>query len=116
MSRSAMLLPLLLAITGCAPAFLDAGDEDGKGQASLSDPPAPLRLGKDDGGYLPPDAAYFADHHWNDGVGLCAEFTSRSLRAGSMPIPRYTWVPDLFAVLSEFPFDEFAANSPTDVG
>ena len=115
--RLATIFPLLLlTISGCAPSAIEDQDDSGKGSASLSTPPDPIRLGKDDGGYIALDAAYYADHHWSDGIGLCAEFTARSLRAGSLPIKQFTWVPDLFAAVSEFPYDEYAANSPTDVG
>jgi hypothetical protein len=91
----------------------DVDDEGGKGSGALSTPPLPLAAGH---GYVPTATKSFADAHWNDGIGLCAEFSTRSLRAGSLPIPQYTWVPDLYAALANFPYDEYEADSPTDVG
>ena len=35
-----------------------------------------------DGTYNPSVALAFAAEHWNDGIGLCAEFVSRCLNAG----------------------------------
>jgi hypothetical protein len=107
---------LLACLGGCAPATLDDTDGSGKGVGELATPPNPLVLGKDDGSYVPSATKTFADGHWDDGIGLCAEFSSRSLRAGSLSIPRYTWVPDLYAALESFPYDEYSASSPTDVG
>lgn len=116
--RSSLIAVVLLAFAaGCAPTMMDdTDDEDGKGSGALSTPPDPLVLGKDDGSYSPSLTKTFADGHWSDGIGLCAEFSTRSLRAGNLAIPRYTWVPDLYAALANFPYDEYEADSPTDVG
>ena len=37
--------------------------------------------------YSASSAVSFANSHWNDGVGLCAEFVSRCLAAGGISIP-----------------------------
>lgn len=36
-------------------------------------------------------AVNYANAHWNDGVGLCAEFVSRCLNAGGISIPNYSY-------------------------
>ena len=36
-------------------------------------------------------AVNFANAHWNDGIGLCAEFVSRCLNAGGISIPNYSY-------------------------
>ncbi len=36
-------------------------------------------------------AVNYANAHWNDGVGLCAEFVSRCLNAGGIYIPNYSY-------------------------
>lgn len=36
-------------------------------------------------------AVSFANAHWNDGIGLCAEFVSRCLNAGGIKIPNYAY-------------------------
>lgn len=36
-------------------------------------------------------AVSFANNHWNDGVGLCAEFVSRCLKAGGIDVPNYSY-------------------------
>ncbi|HTR53755.1 MAG TPA: hypothetical protein VMJ10_23840 [Kofleriaceae bacterium] len=65
-------------------------------------------------GYSPSAAVAYADQHWNDGEGLCAEFTSRSLIAGSLAIDVITWVPTLVSAFSQAPYDEHpAGDSPT---
>ena len=37
--------------------------------------------------YSASDAINYANSHWNDGVGLCAEFVSKCLNAGGISIP-----------------------------
>jgi hypothetical protein len=59
-------------------------------------------------GYSPTQAVAYADAHWDDGVGECAEFTTRSLRAGGARIALITWVPDLVDALSGTPFVEYS--------
>ena len=36
-------------------------------------------------------AIAYADAHWNDGVGLCAEFVSKCLAAGGISVPNYAY-------------------------
>ncbi len=57
-------------------------------------------------GYQPSAAVDYADAHWDDGQGLCAEFTSRSLRAGSLNISVITYVPTLVDAFSGVPYEE----------
>ena len=61
------------------------------------------------------NAVSYADTHWNDGVGLCAEFTSRALRAGGASIPILAWVPTLLDALDVYPYDEYSLGDPIDV-
>lgn len=41
--------------------------------------------------YNPSVAISYANAHWNDGVGKCAEFVSRCLKAGGISIPNYSY-------------------------
>lgn len=42
-------------------------------------------------GYDATAAVKFANNHWNDGIGLCAEFVSRCLNAGGISIPNRSY-------------------------
>jgi hypothetical protein len=53
----------------------------------------------------------YAGSHWDDGIGECAQFTSDSLRAGHLNIEETTWVPDLFAALEPYAFEEHHAGT-----
>jgi len=96
-----------LSANGCAL----AGAEDPSG-ASLTG-----GGGQADGpsvGYQPSEAVAYADGHWDDGQGLCAEFTSRSLQAGSLDIDVVPYVPTLLAALEGGPYEEHnQGDSPT---
>jgi hypothetical protein len=71
------------------------------------------------GAYDATAAVTYAAAHWDDGQGQCAEFTSRSLRAGHLGIGVITWVPTLVEALSGVPFEEHeegAANVSARAG
>jgi len=57
-------------------------------------------------GYRSSAAVAYADANWDDGVGLCAQFVSDSLRAGSLEIDEITYVPTLVAALGDIPYEE----------
>ena len=62
------------------------------------------------GSYTPAAAVAYADAHWNDGKGECAEFVSDSaVSAGHLAIGYSTWVPTTYASLTSagVPFDEY---------
>lgn len=64
--------------------------------------------------YVASDAVAYADSHWNDGQGLCAEFTSRSLIAGHLGIGVITYVPTLVDALSGVSYEEHTqGDSPS---
>lgn len=56
--------------------------------------------------YDPSAAVAYADSHWDDGQGLCAEFTSRSLAAGHLGVGVITYVPTLVGALDGVPYEE----------
>jgi hypothetical protein len=56
--------------------------------------------------YDPSVAVAYATQHWDDGQGLCSEFTSRSLRAGNLGIQILPWVPNLEKALASVPYEE----------
>jgi len=60
--------------------------------------------------YQPAKAVSYADAHWGDGVGLCAQFTSASVSAGGVPLT-YTWVPDIVTALSGVAYDEYSPSN-----
>lgn len=65
-------------------------------------------------GYRASAAVAYADANWDDGQGLCAEFASRSLRAGSLDIDVITYVPTLLSALSGVSYDEHSeGDTPT---
>lgn len=57
-------------------------------------------------GYDPSLAVAYADANWDNGEGLCAEFTSRSLMAGNLGIGVITYVPTLVSALSSVAYEE----------
>jgi hypothetical protein len=87
----------LFMITGCS----SSPPSDGSGVTS-SNASEKLSLGS----YDPNAAVAYADANWNNGQGECAEFTTRSLRAGNLDIDVITWVPDLFTALSSLHYEE----------
>ena len=108
----------VLAICFAFAASSANGCAQGAADSSSSQPPnGSSGGGKADSwtsGYSPSAAVSYADQHWDDGQGLCAEFTSRSLRAGSLAIDVITYVPTLLTALSQAPYDEHAqGDSPT---
>ncbi len=94
----------LLFLAGCATSSstdANLGDLSGKADSSLAD-------------YSPSDATAYADAHWDDGIGLCAEFTSRALRAGGLDLPVITYVPTLVQAFAHVRYDEYdQGSSPT---
>jgi hypothetical protein len=65
------------------------------------------------GSYDPSAAIAYADAHWNDGKGECAEFVSDSaVTAGHLGIAYSTWVPTTFGYLTDekVPFDEYTPS------
>jgi hypothetical protein len=50
--------------------------------------------------YSASDAVAYASAHWDDGVGLCSEFTTDCLRAGHVDIAVIPYVPNLYAALT----------------
>lgn len=88
---------------GCAAAGSDGAGPSGPTQASKVDSSAAA--------YQPSQAATYADGHWDDGQGLCAEFTSRSLRAGSLDVALITYVPTLVDAFAHIPYDEHAQGA-----
>ena len=51
------------------------------------------------GSYNPDKALEYARNHWNDGVGLCAEFASNCIKAGGINGVWDTWCPGLWKKL-----------------
>jgi len=66
--------------------------------------------------YGPAAAVTYADSHWNNGVGLCAEFVSRSLRAGGLDVAVAAWVPNMVDSLAGTQYDEFVPGESGLVG
>ena len=99
-----------MTVAGCA---AGVGGDDDVGDDDPNPDVQPVQLGgKADGtGYAPSQAVAYADAHWNDGQGLCAEFTTRSLRNGSLDIGVITYVPSLFAALVNVQLDEYKQGS-----
>lgn len=71
----------------------------------------PAEENLDLGSYSPSSAVTYADAHWNDGQGLCSEFTSRSLRAGGLGISVIPYVPNLVTALASVPYEEHTQGS-----
>jgi hypothetical protein len=61
--------------------------------------------------YKPSAAVAYADANWNNGQGECAEFTTRSLRAGNLDIDVMTYVPNLFAALASAKYEEHSEGA-----
>lgn len=90
---------LTLALMGCSANALEGTSSSSTLQTSSYDPSS---------------AVAYADSHWNDGQGLCAEFTSRSLRAGNLGIGVITYVPTLVDALDGVPYEEHSqGDSPS---
>lgn len=100
---AAFVLVSLAAVSGCSSS---ASEDTGTTESSTSQD---LTLGS----YTPGTAVAYAGKHWNDGVGLCSEFTSKALRAGGLDIPVLPWVPDLTKALSTVSFEEHRKGSST---
>ena len=65
------------------------------------------------GNYNPAAAIAYANGHWDDGKGECAEFVSDSaVSAGHLAIGYSTWVPTTYASLTSagVPFDEYTPS------
>ncbi|MFS8068030.1 MAG: hypothetical protein ACMG6S_16875, partial [Byssovorax sp.] len=63
--------------------------------------------------YDPAAAVAYADAHWNDGKGECAEFVSdAAVSAGHLGIGYSTWVPTTYGYLTsnKVPFDEYTPS------
>jgi hypothetical protein len=56
--------------------------------------------------YSPAAAVAFAQSHWSDGVGECAEFVFDCLHAGGLGIAATAWVPTLVSELSSIRYEE----------
>jgi hypothetical protein len=68
-------------------------------------------------GYQPSQAVAYADANWDDGVGLCAQFTSDSLIAGNLSIQEITYVPTLLSALSGITYEEHTqGDDPSAAG
>jgi hypothetical protein len=65
-------------------------------------------------GYQPSAAVAYADENWDDGVGLCAQFATDSMIAGSYPIDEITYVPTLFDALQGVPYEEHTEGDDPD--
>ncbi len=70
--------------------------------------------------YSPAAAVAFAQSHWSDGVGECAEFVYDCLHAGGLGLAATAWVPTLVSELSSIRYEEHegsgaAAASAGDV-
>lgn len=92
---------------GSPDADVGKGDppRDGMLPPDASLPPLP-------GSYVAADAVAYCDAHWNDGLGLCAEFASHCLQAGHLMLATTTWVPTLVADLAAYPYDEYVPGGP----
>jgi hypothetical protein len=102
--------------TGCAQGLSDSAPGSAPGSPAGSSSPGG-QTGKADtwtSGYQPSAAVAYADDHWDDGQGLCAEFTSRALIAGSLSIDVITYVPTLLSALAQAPYEEhYEGDRPT---
>lgn len=88
------------------------GSGSGSGSGTGSD-----GIGSQVAGYKPGQAVAYADANWDDGVGLCAQFTSDSLIAGDLPIPEITYVPTLLSALSGITYEEHTqGDDPSAAG
>ena len=106
MRITALSLTLALAaLVGCSA----ADPAENTGSTTQSGTSQDLTLGSYDAG----NAVAYAARHWDDGVGLCSEFTSKSLRAGGLDIPVLPWVPDLEKALSTVKYEEHRAGAST---
>jgi hypothetical protein len=107
---------LLAFLAGCGAATVAHNDASTSRPTDAStsqsgDAASPSELGT----YDPDAAVTYANAHWDDGVGLCAQFTSACLQAGGLDVDT-DWVPTLFLDLAGHPFVEYDANAPMPVG
>ncbi|MEO8877688.1 MAG: hypothetical protein ABI461_18995 [Polyangiaceae bacterium] len=91
----------LLLLVGCSSAPSDGASD------TSSDTDENLSLAT----YDPAAAVKYADTHWNNGVGECAEFTTRSLVAGHLAIGVIPYVPNLYKALASVSYEEHTRGS-----
>ncbi len=97
-----------------APTDVDAGAMTPVSGNAPGAPTDPRTAGTS--GYQPSAAVAYADANWDDGDGLCAQFTSDSLIAGNYPMSVITWVPDLVTMFgnADVAYDEHTeGDDPT---
>jgi hypothetical protein len=68
------------------------------------------------GSYSPEAAVAYADAHWDDGKGLCAEFVSdAAVVAGGLDLPYFLMVHEFYGELTAaaVPYDEYGPGQTT---
>jgi hypothetical protein len=108
-----MKIQLVLAAVGVGGMALACGSSNPSGSVGVLTGSSVLGLSLSS--YDPAKAAAFADGHWDDGIGLCAQFVSDSLIAGGAGIADYAWVPDLLEALQSggVAYDEYNSSNTT---